>query len=84
MTSTTTTDKSLVNERIQITLADLVGHDNCGRVRELFKTLPTEKFAAACAEFIQPRMLEINQKVGKKNDCLYLAYAVQLALVNEN
>lgn len=49
--------------------------------REIDRAIKLERASAICQEIIEPNLLRINRDLGQENDPMYLAYAVEYAII---
>ena len=49
--------------------------------REIDRAIMLERAGDICEEIIKPNLLRINRDLGQENDPMYLAYAVEYAVI---
>lgn len=58
----------------EVTLGDILTE------KELKRAMKLRKAKDICKEIIEPKLPEINKKLGQENDAMYLAYFVEYAV----
>ncbi len=66
----------------RITIGDFLTPEEIKQAQELYNNTGIKTFAAACkAQIIEPNIKKINAKIGQECDPLFLAYAVEYAIL---
>jgi hypothetical protein len=62
-------------------LQDIFTDEQIQEALDMFKVTPTGFAKKFAKEYVEPRIDEINKKLGQENDPVYIAYCMELSLV---